>query len=128
MRANSIFFAVFWIQKALRMLVLKTHSSPQIYIFCCFPSIRNCFQEFNGLVIFSKYCRKAKIKKRGTRSIDLIKNQNYQYPNLFFFLSFSFFLGGGGGGGNTAITFALLTQRVFLGKNCLFLFKNFVYL
>ena len=31
------------------------------------------------LLFFSKYCRKAQIKKRKTRLIDLIKNQNYQW-------------------------------------------------
>ena len=31
------------------------------------------------LSFFSKYYRKAQIKKRKTRLIDLIKNQNYQW-------------------------------------------------
>ena len=31
------------------------------------------------VLFFSKYCRKAQIKKRKTRLIDLIKNQNYQW-------------------------------------------------
>ena len=31
------------------------------------------------LLLFSKCCRKAEIKQRKTRLIDLIKNQNYQW-------------------------------------------------
>ena len=89
MGAKGIFFAVFCIQKALGMLFLKTHLLAQRFTFFAkndlavfrisFTSRRNCFQEFNGLLLVSKCCRKAEIKQRKTRLIDLIKNQNYQW-------------------------------------------------
>ena len=81
-------FFVFWIKKALGMVVLiKTQLLPQNLLFALnqlavfrisFKSIRNCFKAFNGFVTSLNYCRKAEIKKRGTRLIDLTKNQNYQ--------------------------------------------------
>ena len=83
LRAKGIFLAVFWIQKALGILALKTHLSPQhLHFFAAFRisfkniRITNCFKKLNGFVIFAKYCRNAEIKKRGTLLIDHIKNQN----------------------------------------------------
>ena len=86
--AKGIFFAVFCMQKALGIVFLKTHLLPQKFTFL--PKITCLYSAFHlrvyviasknlmDLLFFSKYCRKAQIKKRKTRLIDLIKNQNYQ--------------------------------------------------
>ena len=72
--AKSIFFAVFCMQKALGMLFLKTHLLPQKFTFLAknhlavfrisFKSIRNCFKEFNGFVIFFQVLPQSRNKEK----------------------------------------------------------------
>ena len=73
-RWGCFFLRHIYYHKNLHFLPRITWLSSAFHLRVCVIASKNLMD----LLSFPKYCRKAEIKKRKTRLIDLIKNQNYQ--------------------------------------------------